>query len=260
MTLSYDIAFLALLRLAIDGTPITVKRGRCIAHPLRKRAYVACCEPLEYCAYASAILAYGKSADDIRDEKGIKRAKAFLSKLMTSRMRKRSMKRYSELDKKVSDGLAKLSDIEKQKTLSVDVPADAFGDILADIMSFGLTGSNEKIMKSIGKHIGRWIYIIDAADDVDDDIRKGRYNAFVCLYGGSIPDEDKRGIADALKLELLAAEPAFDLIDYYGMSDIDGIVKNIIYRGMPGVAEYVLRLDGVNNYSKKKPKGKKNNV
>lgn len=260
MTLSYDVAFLAMLRLAIDGAPITVKRGRCIAHPFRKRAYVACCEPLEYCAYAAAILAYGKSVDDVKDEHGIKRAKAVLSKLMTSRMRKRSMKKYSELDTRVADGLAKLSDIEKQSTTSVDMPADAFGDVLADIMSFGLVGSDEKIMKSIGKHIGRWIYIIDAADDADEDIKNGRYNAFVCFYGGNIPNDDRQGIADALKLELLAAEPAFDLIDYYGVSDIEGIVKNIIYRGMPRAARRVLRLDNVNNGSDKKPKGKKNNV
>ena len=65
MTLSYDIAFLALLRIAIEGKPIELRRGRCIAHPIRARKYVARCAPLDYCAYAAAILTYGKTVDEI---------------------------------------------------------------------------------------------------------------------------------------------------------------------------------------------------
>ena len=256
-TLNYDFVFLALLRLAIEGKQPTIKKGRCMAHPLRKRAYVAHCDPLAYCASAAAILTYGKIKDDLDDERGAKKLKAMLALPMASGMRRKALKKYAELDRKVADGLKKLSEIEKQKLPSVDIPADAFGEILADIVSFGLDGNNEKIMRKLGKHVGRWIYIVDAADDLDEDIKRQRFNAFACLYGGNIPESDKEAVANSLRLELLAAEPAFDLIDYNELYDIEAIVANIIYRGMPKTAEKVLGLES--NCKDNNAKGKTDN-
>lgn len=257
-TLNYDMVFLALLRLAVKGERVQIKRGRCMAHPFKKRAYVAHCEPLAYCAYAAAILVHGKIADDLMDEKGFQNLKARLAKPFTSHMRKKALKKYSELDKRVSDGLRRLSEIEKQGLPSVDAPADVFGDILADILSFDLEGTDEKIMRNIGRHIGRWIYIIDAADDLDDDIKKKRFNAFEKLYNGQIPDEERESIANSLKLELLAAEPAFDLIDYNELYDIEAIVGNIMYLGMPNTAKKVLKLS-CNAINEKETKGNEEN-
>ena len=243
MTLSYDIAFLALLRIAIEGKPTQIKRGRCIAHPIRARNYVAFCKPLEYCAYAAAILTYGKTVDDISDERGFKRLRAQLAMPFARGMRRRALKKdYAELDRLVFEGLQKLSDIEKQNLKSVDVPADAFGDILAEIMSYGLSGTDRTIMYNIGRHVGRWIYIVDAADDLGEDIKKHRYNAFSSLYGGEIPKDQIESVANSLKLELLAAEPMFELLDYSGLANIEGIINNIIYSGMPKAADTALGL------------------
>lgn len=262
MTLSYDAVFLALVRMALDKTQITVKRGRCIAHPLKKRAYVDFCEPLAYCAYAYALLVYGKCLDDINDEKGMERFKARLKKQLAKGMRKKALKKYSELDGRISDSLARLSATEKKCLPSVDVPAEHFGELLSEILSYGLEGADEKITKSIGKHIGRWIYITDAADDLEDDLKKGRFNPFACLYDGQLlTDEQKSDVSTSLRLELLASEPAFDLIDFDGMSDIEGIIKNIIYRGMPDVADRILGLDSAacKSGKDKKTKGRKKN-
>jgi hypothetical protein len=202
-------------------------------------------------------LIYGKCIDDINDEKGMKRLKARFTKLFARGMRKKALKSYAELDEKINSALSRLSDTEKERLSSVDIPADHFGDLLSDILSFGLEGADEKITKSIGKHIGRWIYIIDAADDLEDDLEKGRFNPFACLYGDEpMTEEQKRDVATSLKLELLAAEPAFDLIDFDGMSDIEGIIKNIIYRGMPDVADRTLGLKGSPCKSKKDKKTK----
>jgi predicted hydrocarbon binding protein len=230
-----------------------------MAHPLKKRAYVNFCEPLAYSAYASAILTYGKIVDDLNDEKGSRKLKAALVKPFCYAMRRKALKKYAELDKKVFEGLKRLSEIERQNPRSVDVPADAFGDILADILSFNLDGADEKIMRNIGRHIGRWIYIVDAADDLDEDIKKHRFNAIACLYGGPIPEEEKATVANSLKLELLAAEPAFDLIDYHELYDIEELISNIIYRGMPKAAEKALGLSCCDTNAKK-TKGKKRNV
>ncbi len=245
MTLSYDTVFLALLRLAIAQEHPEIKRGRCLAHPFKKRPYLSFCEPLAYCAYAYALLVWGKTADDINDEKGFKRFKAKLARPLARRMRKRALKNnFSELDQRICEGLKKLSDTEKQKLPSVDIPADCFGNILADIFSFGLDGNDAKIMRNIGRHIGRWIYIVDASDDLPDDLKKERFNPFACLYGGQLlTDEQRVDVSRSLRLELASAEPAFDLIDFDESPTVKGIVNNIMYRGMPDVADRVLELN-----------------
>ena len=168
-------------------------------------------------------------------------------------------KSFGDLDKAVNEGLKLLSETEKERLASVDVPAERFGNIMAEILSYGLEGTDAKIMQNIGKHLGRWIYIVDAADDLDEDLERERYNPFACLYGGKpLTTEQKESIAVSLKLELLAAEPAFDLIDFNENPDIEGIIHNIIYSGMPDVAERVLEINGKTKKNKKKPsKGKK---
>jgi hypothetical protein len=254
MTLSYDVVFLALLRLVITKDKICFKRGRCIAHPFKKRAYLDFCDSLAFCSYAFAILVHGKSIDDIIDERGVKRLKARLARPFTSGMRRKALKKkYYELDKKVNEGLKLLSETEQKRLSSVDIPADCFGNIMSDILSFGLEGSDAAIMKTIGRHIGRWIYIVDASDDLADDLKKNRYNPFIYLYDGNLlTEEQKQSIATSLKLELLAAEPAFDLIDYDGYCDIEELIKNIIYRGMPNVAEKILEINGKTKKNKRK--------
>ena len=259
-TLSYDVVFLALLRMAVTGEKPTFKSGNCIAHPFKKRAYAEFCDSLAYCSYAYAILAYGKNIDDLYDEKGGKRLKARLAKPFTAHMRKKALKKnFKELDESVREGLRLLSETEKEKMASVDVPAERFGEIMSDILSYGLEGTDAKIMKNIGKHLGRWIYIIDAADDLAEDLERKRYNPFACLYGNQpLTPEQRESVAVSLKLELMSAEPAFDLLDFDEIPDIEGIIHNIIYSGMPDVAERVLEINGKCRKTNKKPsKGKK---
>ena len=252
MTLSYDMVFLALLRLAVSDEKIEFKRGRCIAHPLKKRTYLAFTEPLAYCAYAAALLTYGKIKDDLADEKGMARLKARLILPVAKGMKRRVPDSFAALEQSITQKLTALSRLEAEALPSVDAPADLFGDILSEIVSFGLEGNDAMILRKIGKHIGRWIYIVDAADDLKEDLDKGRFNPFACLYGGQPLDEQaRRNVSYSLRLELMQAEPAFDLLDLTDKGDIDGIVKNIIYSGMPDVADRVLELNGKSCHSKK---------
>lgn len=242
-SLSYDMVFLSLLRLAVSEETPTIRRGRCIAHPFKKRAYLTFSEPLSYCAYAAALLIHGKVADDLQDEKGFRRLKAKLMRPLAKRMRKKTPAEYRILDERITELLQELSVLEKQKIPSVDAPADLFGELLGEICAFGLDETNARILRNVGRHVGRWIYIVDAVDDLEEDVKKGRFNPFVCLYGESpLTDAERHGISDALRLELSAAEPAIDLLDFTEKRDIEEIVKNILYLGMPEVADRILGL------------------
>ncbi|MBO7310506.1 MAG: hypothetical protein J6U86_03840, partial [Clostridia bacterium] len=234
MSLSYDFAFLVMLRLALSDTKVSFSQKRCIAHPLKKRNVMNSNDQLDACAYAASILGYHKIRDDLCDERGFKRFKARLYYPFVKSWRRRSLKAgYAELDKKVEELLLELSELEKRKLPSVDEPASIFGQILSEITSFGLTGTEERIARELGRCVGKWIYIVDALDDCVEDKERERYNPFLLLYGGRVPEKSElESIANAIKLELLAAEAAMDLLET-DKEPIRNIIENILYLGMP---------------------------
>ena len=120
MTLSYDFAFLALLRIALTKDTTEFDSKRCIAHPLKKRSYMKRNPTLEYCAGAAALLNYHKVRDDLSDERGIKRLRAVALIPFMSYSRKRAIKKLklSELDGRISAGLSKLAEIEAARPAS----------------------------------------------------------------------------------------------------------------------------------------------
>ncbi len=262
MTLSYDFVFLALVRYALTGDTVTVRAGRCAAHPLKKRPYLVHTESLAYSAGASAVLTYGKIRDDIADERGIKRLAARIVSPFAGAAAKRAS--LGELESAVQVELCSLGELEREKCADIDRVADVFGRLLGRVMSYGLDGTAERIAYEIGRCTGRFVYIIDAADDIAKDAAKGRYNPLLCAYGDGILEErevydykggyevrtvPKRDIAEgiltAARLDLMGLERAEGLIPY-GESPEDGmlrsIIGNIIGIGMPGEMMRVLGL------------------
>lgn len=242
MALSYDFVFLALVRLAMEKTEVSFSQKRCLAHPLKKRNSMNDNPVLRYCAGAAAILNYHKLRDDLVDEKGGKRLRAVLLRPFVARARKSALRSgLEELDRAVAAGLAALAETEKKQIASVDIPAQIFGNILGEIVGFGLEdGSDRRIARRLGQQVGRWIYIADALDDMEEDRKKERYNPFLLLYGGTLPEKDaKLSIADALKNELYGAEAAVDLMDMENPTE-KNLILNILYSGMPGRIEEIL--------------------
>ncbi len=258
MTLSYDFAFLALVRQALAGECACLERKRCIAHPLRRRAMMKRGPQLDFCSYAAAILTYHKLADDISDESGGKRMLAYMTRPLARSMRKKAIKKggLAALDAAVAEKLARLSEFEASRVASVDTPADIFGEILSDIMAEGFEGTKEKVARAIGYHVGRWIYITDALDDLSEDVEKKRYNPFILLYGETLDEGKKELISAALKNELCDAERAFDLIDFGDNKMLENIICNIIYLGMPNTVERVMsREDSKGKMTNSRKKG-----
>lgn len=235
MTLNYDFVFLALVRLAIESEKVCFKQRRCLVHPIKKRNSMERNDVLDYCSAASAILNYQKIADDIADEKGFKRLKARLAMPFVAHSRKKALRRFPnlrELDRIVDEKLSRLAEIERGEQNSVDLPAECFGEILGEIMSYGFDGANRRVAYELGRNIGAWIYIADAIEDMEEDLKKGRYNPFLKLYGGRIPTQDELDmILCAVKNHLYGAEAAVDLMDVADGS-VKNIIQNIIYLGI----------------------------
>lgn len=244
MMLSYDFVFLALVRLALEDVQPEFEQRRCFVHPLKKRNSMKRNTVLDYCAAAASIMNYRKVADDLHDEHGTKRLKAFFAKPFVSHARKKALRRNPELeclDKTVADDLTRLNEIETANCRSADIPADIFGHLLGCLMSYGFSDTNKKIAFEIGKSVGAWIYIADAIDDMSDDSKKERYNPILRLYGGKIPNiQELELIMCGLKNKLLNAGNAFDLVDFANDS-VKNIIANILFIGIPDRTESIIK-------------------
>ena len=94
-----------------------------------------------------------------------------------------------------------MSEIERNDSAepSIDIPAGIFGEILGELMACGFEGAERKIAYSAGFHLGKWIYVADALDDLRKDIKTGNYNPFLRMYGAIPSPEELKGIELALK-------------------------------------------------------------
>ena len=252
LTLSFDFVFLCLVRAMATGESFTSSTGTCIAHPLKKRQYIESCSALRYCAAAAAYLTEGKLIDDAADEKGFRRTAAVCLAPAAARMTRLADKNADAvpLKKKIEEKLAELSALEKEGCGSIDRPAEIFGELTADVFSFGLPEREGRICAEIGRGAGRFIYVADACDDLCDDSKKKRFNPIISLGGdGVLEEKDGRhflseGFADAMltaaNLSLQRCAAAAELLCDDSPSDAAAIIRNIIYLGMPGMMKKAL--------------------
>ena len=270
MTLSYDFAFLAFFRMTVEKVPTEFDRGVCIAHPFKKKAFAKNNTVLTYCSYATAILAAEKTKDNIADEKGGKRLMAKAVYPFEKHIVSKIPEDFSTLAEKVSAYLERLSEIEKNKTPSIDRPAEVFGELLGEVCSFGYEAANERIAKEFGRSIGKIIYVLDAAEDIFDDLNGEKYNPIALIYADPLTKKDKGDqkenagsnetanckkcskkkdlilrpeikdtLMTAVMLELKRAKTAFSLLDSENANLYSRIISNILDYGIPEESDRV---------------------
>ena len=246
MTLSYDFTLLAMVRMILEGTVPEFEQFRCAAHPLKKRTYVRENGVLDYAAAMSAVLAYLKNRDDFADEHGAKKARAVLAELPLRGMQARGARILpEEASGEILSRMARLSELEKAGCPSVDETAEVFGDVLAYVFALGLDGESAETAAVIGRHIGRFVYVCDAADDLAGDIRAGRYNPLAAGWGNLAVTEDgmmtdlvRGSLEVSLPLDLEGLGRAADRLN--AAHPLTPIVRNLVYLGLPASMRRVL--------------------
>lgn len=242
LTLSYDFAFLGLIRMVTDNVKGEIKMRRCMVHPFKKRPMVEPNESLEFCAKSSIILTKMKLKDNINDSHGLSKLKAKIAGLV-SIFFKKTDDELKPLEKKVGECIDNLTALEKANSTSVDETAHTFGELLGSVASFGYDNALNRILYEVGYHLGKWIYVIDAIDDMKDDLKKRSYNVIINAYGNELSDADRDSLYCAMMLELDTMSKSLELIDFSNHRDIESIIKNIIYSGMVKETRRVLMLD-----------------
>lgn len=243
--LSYDSAFLAILLSAASGERITVLKKRCMAHPLEKRHMVDENAVIEYASDINTILAYYNLEDKKRDEGSFVSASALI---MLKKSFNRLRRKYERKCAAMQEHLAELVRLEKEKCASMDMAAEPFAKLMEEIMAYGplcTDEKTEKILRWTGYNLGKWIYLLDAYDDLEKDIKKGSYNPLIYQYRyeGQDLGEFREQIRDRVEFNLTYSlneiSRAFELLDIKMNKDI---LENIIYLGMLRKTEKILEV------------------
>ncbi len=235
-SLSYDFVFLALVRSEILREKFTLTDGRCDYNPLKKKKKIAPTRSIDYTAAVASVLTYYKIKDDINDTKGIGKLKYLPLLPIFSLARKRALK-LGVPDKEVEVLLLKLSEIEKSKISSPDSASEIFGELLSLIAVYGVEDDLAVFaLEGIFKNLGKWIYIMDAVDDLEKDLKKNRYNPF--LADGKEDDVNFEAIKNTLQM-LLSCIDTYVFKIKFSSDDISDIIKNIIFRGTAHIEEEV---------------------
>lgn len=234
LTLSYDFVFLAAVRMVLEETAYSARPCRCGVHPLKKRAVLLENSALAYCARAAALLTEAKIADDIQDTKG-PALRSHLLHPAARRMCKKAFPRGDGPGDSLAQSLERLHALEAAQCGSLDDAADCFGDLLSNVFSWGLTGAAQKIAAAIGFSTGRFIYVLDAADDREQDQKSGSYNPL------NIAPIASECLSVAVRLDLSKLEAAVNLMDFSGRSELLGLIENILYKGMPLEADRIFQ-------------------
>lgn len=231
ISLSYDMVFFALVRGALMGDKYILKKKRCMVHPFKKRTMMMQSPSLEYTAKVNSILVYYKFLDDASDEKGIKKITASALSSVSTGIKKR-VRDLMELEEKIKASLDDLAIIEKEKRPSPDDAAQTFGRTLAECLSYGLQEREARIAWEIGMHLGRAVYLADAACDFWKDKKTSSYNPFVLVFDGEMTEDRAQSIKTAVLLELTSLERAMELINYTDFDLTRECVMNVVAFGI----------------------------
>lgn len=238
--LNYDMCFVAHLMAGVTSCGIKTCRKRCMISPFRPRACVHENLALDFAADCSVILTYWKLRDSAADEHGLRRIIAWLAAAFLKRKYRKASAYLPDFAAAVEQGLRQLGELEQENNPSLDRAADAFANMMR---SAAVTLEEEKIrrpMEQILYHVGRWVYITDAWDDLQDDLKSGSYNPLIVRFDV----RSEAGLAEAkesVRLTLLqSAQTAAAASELLDLGRSDAVVKNILYMGLPAMAEAVM--------------------
>ncbi len=188
--LSYDCTFYAMLALDLAEQPACYRQGRCRFNPLKKCAYADTeTAAFSLAAALSVISAFYKLKDDLLDSPWYKRILYYLILPFFARWRRKAARRYPQIDAIVSGMMDDQQKAEHDPDCVLDMAAAPTAKMLSEMCALltdqlplrkGLDPDKTKrILSSTGYFIGRWIYLIDAADDLEKDQKQGQFNPFL---------------------------------------------------------------------------------
>ena len=236
--LNYDLAFLALL-LSSQEEPELLSKN-CIAHPFQKREYCPGNSALDLAADCSVILSWWQIADALADADSGGSLKYRSAALALKGAYRKAARRRPRFDELTREHLHRLHVLEGENCPSLDQPADAFACLLQAVAGEVEHPVKRRVLEQFFYHLGRWIYLVDAADDLKKDFESGSYNPLIArfsLESGELTPEARESLVLSLDHSIRLMATSYELWDFGAWSNI---IRSTVYEGLFCVGNAVL--------------------
>lgn len=220
--LNYDVTFLIVILTAIYKPKTNITEEVCIVSPFKKKKKIIN-EITEYAASMNILLTYYKLEDNLLDDKGIKDILAYY---IYKGKFKLAHEKYPHKSNIIKEQMDLLNKLEKEESCNIDKVSNTFGELMGEIFSYR-NDEYEEDLRRIGFNIGKYIYILDAYEDLEEDYKKGRYNPYIEYINKKEELKLKVDKLISISLGLLAAS-----IDNLNLQLNRGIIENIVYSGV----------------------------
>ena len=221
MTLTYDMTFLVLVLTSLYETPVREEAHRCRVHPVKRQRMLRS-EVTAYAADMNLLLAWHHLKDDWKDDRKIS---SLAAGGVIRRKAERIAQKYRRQSRVFEAALGELARLEREKSTDIDRTAGCFGRLMEELFVWR-KDAWEQTLRRMGFFLGKFIYIMDAYDDLEEDLAKGRYNPLRNLYTQT--DYEKRA-GDILCMMIGECSGAFEQLPC--LQDIE-ILRNILYDGV----------------------------
>ena len=175
-----------------------------------------------YAADMNVLFSYYKCKDDWQDERKI-------TKLAEVQCLKTAFSvlagKYPQKVKKIASLMREIALEEKKQTDDIDRMSGLFGDVMAEIMVYKVDEWANSL-RTIGWYLGKFIYLCDAYEDIEKDLKDGNYNPFKKKWENPDFEEECNTI-----LTLLMAECSKEFEKLPILDPIE-ILRNILYSGV----------------------------
>jgi hypothetical protein len=221
MTLTYDMTFLIILLTSLYESNTVREQHRCVVHPAKKHDMLSNAIT-EYVADMNIALTYHHLLDDWQDEKNVA---GYAGSKLLKKDYKKIYKQYPRQCQQIEECLNKLKECENNNEQNIDIVSRCFGELMAELFIYQQDIWEESLRK-IGFFLGKYIYIMDAYDDIEKDLKHASYNPLISLH-------DKEGYETECRnmMTMMMAECTGEFEKLPCLLDID-ILRNILYMGV----------------------------
>ena len=227
--LTYDMAFMSALVHNIRHQDVTIKRAHCVLHCIRKRAIAQVDDVTVMLGCINTALAYYKLLDDKADgdKKGVFRH-------LYKKGLKRALKKHKMAVEIIQNQMREQSEVEKAGCSIIEMASEPSAVMMRELSIYALGEYSTPETEGLFYDIGKWVYLIDALDDYDKDVKKHRYNVLYNAFGAKCKAQAVEQNRDELTFlfDSLFADMRMRIskIDFGFNRDL---TDNIILRGIP---------------------------
>lgn len=221
MTLSYDMTFVILLLTSLYEPETALDERRCAVHPFEPHPVRANLFS-QYAADMNILLSYYKCLDDWEDERKV--TKKAMAQSLHGKFRKVAQA-YPGKERLIREMMEQIRRCEKEKSRDVDEASGYFGEIMAEVLVYR-KDEWENDLHRMGFFLGKFIYLMDAWEDVEKDAKTGNYNVFAHEYKEKDFEKHTEKI---LSMMMAECSRAFERLPIVENTEI---LRNILYSGV----------------------------